>query len=162
MTYDPDQRLLFSPRIMPFLCLYPRVLSFPGWLSFLLNSSSWISCVSKDTTTLSTADKKRERKVNPPTDWVYHPPSSPFVLCLLYTIPPIHQAYQPLYPIDFNPIHPSPCSTSRTGQKAKKASEKVPYHVSICIYPAHTQSTYDHHMKMSIITSTLHLHYIYI
>lgn len=101
-------------------------LVFPGGLSFLLNSSSWMSrYISKDTTTLSAVDKKRERKVSPPTDWVYHPPSSPFVLCLLYTIPPIHQAYQPLYPIDFNPIHPHPSAPqAEQGQKAKKASEK--------------------------------------
>lgn len=58
-----------------------------------------------------------------------------FVLSLLYTIPPIHQAYQPLYPIDFNPIpSTSLCSTSRTGQEAKKASEKKYHTMFLYVY----------------------------
>lgn len=118
MTYDPDQRLLFSPRIMPFLCLYPWVLSFPGSYLFFSILSSWMSCyISEDITTLSTADKKRERKVNPPTDWVYHPPSSPFVLCLLYTIPPQTPSLPAVVPHRLQPYPPTLCPTSSTGTK---------------------------------------------
>lgn len=120
MTYDPDRRLLFSPRIMPFLCLYPRVLSFPG--GYLFFSILRPGCLAfPKTQSLPTADKKRERKVNPPTDWVYHPPSSPFVLCLLYTIPPHTPSLPAVVPHRLHPYPPtSLCSTGRTGQKAKK------------------------------------------
>lgn len=159
MTYDPDRRLLFSPRIMPFLCLYPRVLSLPG--GYLFFSILCPGCLAfPKTQSLPTADKKRERKVNPPTDWVYHPPSSPFVLCLLYTIPPHTPSLPAVVPHRLHPYPPtSLCSTGRTGQKAKKHLKKVPYHVSICTYPAHAQSTYDHHMQN--VSNYIHI-YIYI
>lgn len=65
MTYDPDQRLLFSPRIMPLLCLYRRVLSFPG--DYVFSSILRPGCLAfpKTLQSLQLPTRKENEKLTP-------------------------------------------------------------------------------------------------
>lgn len=99
-------------------------LVFSGGLSFffLLNSSSWMSCyISEDTTIPSTADRERERKVNPPTDWVCLPSFLSFCSVSIIYYTPHTPSLPAVVPHRLQPYPPtSLCSTSKTGQKANK------------------------------------------
>jgi hypothetical protein len=127
MTHDSrsGQRLLFSPRIMPFLCLPSLVSS--GGLSFLPFLGP--GCLDFH----STADKQeQERRVKPPNLTGCTPFLSFYSVSIIYYTP--HTPYLPAVVSHRLQPYP-PTSLLHSRQKAKNASEKK-YHVSICIYPA--------------------------
>lgn len=82
MTHDPDQRLLFSPGIMPFLCLYPESCLSRGVIisSGFLVLMSWYISIQQSTS------KKKNEKLTPLTDWVCTLPFLSF--CFHYILYP--------------------------------------------------------------------------
>jgi hypothetical protein len=150
MTHDSrsGQRLLFSPRIMPFLCLPSLVSS--GGLSFLPFLGP--GCLDFH----STADKQeQERRVKPPNLTGCTPFLSFYSVSIIYYTP--HTPYLPAVVSHRLQPYP-PTSLLHSRQKAKNASEKstmfLYVYIRLVFRYGSLQYAYGYHMHMSIITST--------